>query len=103
MITITNENFEALVLKSEVPVLIDFNADWCGPCQAQKPALEELEAESDGNYKIASINIDDEPDLAEKYEITSIPCLVLIKNGEEVDRKIGLQSKSRLKKLLGVK
>ena len=105
LLELTTDNFEQFLKdNSEIPVLLDFNADWCGPCQAQKPALEALEAtEADGRYKIASINIDNEPALAEQFEISSIPCLILIKNGKEQSRKIGLQSEGALKRMLGVK
>jgi len=95
---VTNNDFEKKVLQAEGVVLVDFNADWCGPCQAQKPALESL---AEGGAKIFSVNIDDEPELAEKYEVSSIPCLVLFKNGEEVERKIGLQPKNVIEDMLG--
>lgn len=94
---ITTADFEEKVLKTEGLVLVDFNADWCGPCQAQKPALESL---AEGGARVLSVNIDDEPELAEKYEVSSIPCLVLFRDGEEVERKIGLQPKSVLADML---
>ena len=97
----TSENFTNEVLKSSVPVLVDFNASWCPPCQALHPILEEL-AEDDGEYKIVAVDIDDQPDLADQYEVSSIPCVVIFKNGEETARKVGLQSKKRLIKMLGV-
>ena len=97
----TSENFTNEVLKSSVPVLVDFNASWCPPCQALHPILEEL-AEGDGEYKIVAVDIDDQPDLADQYEVSSIPCVVIFKNGEETARKVGLQSKKRLIKMLGV-
>ena len=97
----TSENFTNEVLKSSVPVLVDFNASWCPPCQALHPILEEL-AEDDGEYKIIAIDIDDQPDLADQYDVSSIPCVVIFKNGEETARKVGLQSKKRLIKMLGV-
>ena len=97
----TSENFTNEVLKSSVPVLVDFNASWCPPCQALHPILEEL-AEGDGEYKIVAVDIDDQPDLADQYDVSSIPCVVIFKNGEETARKVGLQSKKRLIKMLGV-
>lgn len=100
IVKVTQENFENEVLKSAVPVLADFNADWCGPCRAMHPMLEEL-AEGDHDYKIVSIDIDEESDLAEEYDVMSIPCLVLFKNGEEADRSIGLISKDAIVGLLG--
>ncbi|MBO7377328.1 MAG: glutaredoxin family protein, partial [Clostridia bacterium] len=78
VIEVTKKNFEEEVLKSEVPVIADFNAGWCGPCRAMKPLLEEL-SENDEKYKIVSIDIDDEDELAEEYDINSIPCLVVFK------------------------
>lgn len=98
MITANTNNFENIVLKATKPTLVDFNADWCGPCQAQKPTLEALEGND--NYQIVSVNIDDNPELAERYEVSSIPCLVLIKDGKEVDRKVGLQPKNVLESIL---
>ena len=95
----TKANFEKEVIKSDKPVLVDFNATWCPPCQVLHPILEEMADESD-DYKIVSVDIDDEDALAEQYEVSSIPCLVVFKDGEEVDRKIGLQPKKRLIKML---
>jgi len=101
VIEVTNENFENEVLKSDKPVLADFNAEWCGPCQMMRPILDEFAAESDA-YKIVSIDIDNEDALASEYEISSIPCLVVFKDGKEITRSIGLQSKKKLAKMLGV-
>ena len=95
----TKDNFEKEVIKSDKPVLVDFNATWCPPCQALHPILEEMAEESD-DYKIVAVDIDDEDVLAEQYEVSSIPCLVVFKDGEEVNRKIGLQPKKRLIKML---
>ncbi len=95
----TSENFEKEVLKSDKPVLVDFNATWCPPCQALHPILEEMAEESD-DYKIVAIDIDDNEGLAEQYEVSGIPCLVVFKDGEEVNRKVGLQPKKRLIKML---
>ena len=95
VIEVTQANFQTEVLESPVPVLADFNADWCGPCKAMRPMLEEL-AESDPGYKIVSIDIDAESELAEEYDVTSIPCLVLFKNGTEVNRSIGLIGKDAI-------
>ena len=98
----TKENFDTEVLKSDVPVLVDFNAEWCPPCQALHPILEEL-VEEGGDFKIVSVDIDDQDELAEEYEVSSIPCLVVFNGGEETDRKVGLRPKKRLQKMLGVK
>ena len=102
IINVTSNNFEEEVIKSEVPVLVDFNADWCGPCKMVRPVLDELASESD-DYKIVSVNVDDEEELAEKYNVSSIPCMVLIKEGKEENRVIGLRPKSELKDFLGGK
>ena len=98
----TNDNFQKEVLESTLPVLVDFNATWCPPCQALHPILEEI-ADEGGDFKIVAVDIDDESELAEKYNVSSIPCLILFEGGEEVDRKIGLQPKKRLLKMLGKK
>ena len=89
VIEVTKANFEAEVLRSEVPVIADFNAAWCGPCRSMKPMLDELAATNPA-YKIVSIDIDSEDELAEDYDVTSIPCLVVFKGGEEVNRSVGL-------------
>ena len=98
----TTENFQKEVLESSLPVLVDFNATWCPPCQALHPILEEI-ADEGGDFKIVAVDIDDEKELALKYGVSSIPCLILFDGGEEVDRKVGLQPKKRLLKMLGKK
>lgn len=102
IIDVTSENFKSEVLNSKVPVLVDFNADWCGPCRMVRPVLDEL-AEESNDYKIVSVNVDDEEELAAKYNVLSIPCMVLIKAGNEVGRSIGFKPKSELKEFLGGK
>ncbi len=99
MIEITKDTFEAEVLRADTTVLVDFNADWCGPCRAMRPMLEELE-ESAADCKIVSVNIDDEDELADEYDVTSIPCLVVFRGGEEVNRSIGLISREAIAALL---
>ncbi len=98
----TKDNFSEIVLKAKVPVLVDFNAVWCPPCQALHPILEEI-AENEGDFKIVTVDIDEEAELAEKYGISTIPCLILFEDGAETDRRIGLQPKRRLMKMLGLK
>ena len=100
MIEVNKNNFEEEVINSKIPVLADFNANWCGPCKMTKPILEELASESK-NYKIVSINIDDEDELTEKYNVSSIPCLILFKKGKEITRSIGFKSKDEIEKILG--
>ena len=80
-------------------VLVDFNASWCGPCRMLKPILESIVNET--SYKILSVNVDDEEFIAEKYGITSIPCLIFFKDGKEVKRSIGLKSKEEILNMLG--
>lgn len=100
MIEGTNENFEREVLNSEKPVLVDFNATWCPPCQALHPVLEELASENQ-DIKIVTVDIDDQYILAEQYEISSIPCLVAFKDGEEIARSVGMKNKKQISKMLG--
>jgi len=99
IIEVTQATFENEVLKSDVPVLADFNAGWCGPCRAMKPMLEEL-AETNPGFKIVSIDIDAEDELAEDYDVSSIPCLVVFKDGEEVNRSVGLIAKDAIAELV---
>ena len=100
MIEGNESNFEKEVLKSNKPVLVDFNAEWCPPCQALHPILEEL-AEEQEDFKIVSVDIDENDILAEKYDVSSIPCLIVFKDGEEVDRRLGLVPKKRIIKMVG--
>lgn len=100
IISVTKDSFEKEVKNSKIPVLIDFNAEWCGPCRMMGPVLEEI-AKENKKVKIVSINIDDEEELAEEYKVYSIPCLVLIKDGEEEKRSVGLIPKEEVEKLIG--
>ena len=97
---LTTANFHSVVDSASTPVLVDFNASWCGPCQMQAPILEDLAKEATGRYQIFSLDIDSSPDIAREYEVSSIPCLVVFKNGEEFARKVGMQSTHTLEKLL---
>ncbi|MDO4752912.1 MAG: thioredoxin [Candidatus Saccharibacteria bacterium] len=81
--------------------LLDFYADWCGPCQMLKPTIEEFE-KAHPEVKVTSVNIDDEEELAEKYGVSSIPCLVVLKDGEEVKREVGVMPLKKLEKFVGV-
>ena len=98
-VKLTNGNFEAEVLKSDKPVLVDFYADWCGPCQMVGPILEELAKERE-DIKIGKINVDEEGELALKYKVSSIPYLAYFKNGEIVNQMVGFQGKEKILDML---
>lgn len=95
-VVINNSNFESDVLKSSEPVVVDFWAEWCGPCKMIAPALEEIATELAGQVKIAKVNIDENPELAAQYGVRSIPTLLLFKNGEIAANMVGAAPKSRL-------
>lgn len=99
IVNVNNDNFKEEVLDSKIKVLVDFNAEWCGPCKMIGPILEEISNENN-NTKIVSINVDDNSDLAREYNVFSIPCLVLIENGKEIKRSVGLISKDQINDLI---
>ena len=96
-IKITSENFEQEVLKSSIPVVIDVFATWCGPCVQMTPIFDELAKELSDKYKLVKINIDEERDLAIKYNVSSIPTFLFIKDGEVVSKEMGYMTKDNLK------
>ena len=100
VINLNEKNFEEEVLKSEKTVLIDFWASWCGPCRMMSPVVDEIAGEMKDSVKVCKINIDEEQNLAVKYNVMSIPTFVVLKNGKEVGRTIGVQDKEEIKKLL---
>ena len=100
VIKVTTDNFEKEVLNSDVTVLADFNADWCGPCRMLKPIVEEIASENP-NIKVVSINIDEEDELADEYDVSSIPCLVVFKDGVEFERSVGFRQKEDIAELIG--
>ena len=98
---ITQENYEELVTKSEKPVLLDFWATWCGPCRMVSPVLDEI-AEENENLVLGKINVDEQVALAAKFRIVSIPTMILMDHGEQVEKVIGYRPKEELKELLGI-
>lgn len=98
---ITNENFETEVLKSDKPVLVDFWASWCGPCQMLLPVVEAL-ADEVTDAKICKINVDEQQELAAKYNVMTIPTLMVVKDGQVVSTSVGVKSKAEILKMLQV-
>ena len=95
-VEVTDASFEEVVLKSELPVLVDFWAVWCAPCRMVAPIVEELAAEKEGSLKVVKMDVDNNPDTAMKYGIRSIPTLLMFKNGEVIDQIIGAIPKSMI-------
>lgn len=95
-IPLTENNFDAEVLKSSLPVLVDFWAEWCGPCRMLSPIVDELATELQGKLKVAKVNVDEAPDVAQRFTIMSIPTLLVFKNGEAVDMIVGAMPKVNL-------
>lgn len=100
VLKITSENFSEEVENSNVPVLIDFWASWCGPCKMLAPIIEEVAKEVDGKVKVGKVNVDEEIDLSSKFKVMSIPTLVYIKNGEAVNSSVGVVSKQQILDML---
>ena len=100
VIKLTKDNFEAEVMNCDKPVLIDFYADWCGPCRMVAPIVAEI-AEEHPEYKICKVNVDEEGDLAEKFEVMSIPALFVIKDGKIADQSVGARPKAQILAMLG--
>ena len=96
IIDLTKENFQVEITKSDKPVLVDFWAVWCGPCQMMAPILHELETEMP-DVQIGKVNVDEQMDLARQFRVVSIPTLIIFKNGQEVQRMVGVTSKEELK------
>lgn len=100
VLTITNNNFNQEVLQSEKTVLIDFWAPWCGPCRMVGPIIEEIAEEITDTAKVGKINVDEQPDLAAKYGVMSIPTIIVFKNGEIATSSVGLRSKQEIMQML---
>lgn len=99
VLTITAQNFEQEVLQSDKPVLVDFYADWCGPCKMMAPVIEEVAGEV-ADIKVGKLNIDNEMEIAQKYGVMSIPTLIVFKNGAEVKRDLGAKPKKAVLDML---
>ena len=99
-IILTKDNFEEEVMKSDVPVLIDFSATWCGPCQMIAPKIEEIAREREGTLKVCKCDVDDEPEIANSFKVASIPMLFVVKNGEVTSSAVGYRTKEQIEALL---
>jgi len=100
IVTLTSQNFDTEVIKSEQPILVDFWAEWCGPCKMLGPVLDELATEFDGRARIGKVNIDDHQDLAVQFGIQSIPTLLVFKGGQVVGQSVGAKPKAALRQVL---
>ncbi|VAW13604.1 Thioredoxin [hydrothermal vent metagenome] len=96
LLTLTEKNFDSEVLKSDLPVLVDFWAEWCGPCKMVSPIVDEISTELEGKLKVGKVNVDEAQTLAQKYNVMSIPTLFVFKGGEVVEQIIGAMSKDQL-------
>ncbi len=102
ILTCDSKNFHEIVLQSDIPVLVDFYADWCGPCKMMAPILEELSQEFEGKIKIVKINVDSNPNLSSEYGVMSIPNMILFENGNQKENIVGARSKQDLINQLGL-
>lgn len=99
-VELTDNNFDEVVLTGNKPVLVDFWADWCGPCRMFAPTVSELAEDFDGKAVIAKVNVDQCPDTSSKYGVMSIPTVLVFKNGNQVEKTVGVQSKAKLAELI---
>lgn len=99
-LTITAENFDEEVMKSDKPVLLDFWAAWCGPCRMLAPVIEEIARDYEGKVKVGKVNVDEQPSLASTFRVSSIPMVVLVKNGKVVSTSVGNRPKSQIEAML---
>ncbi len=99
---LTKENFEQEAMKSDIPVLIDFWAPWCGPCRMVGPIVDEISQELAGKAKVCKVNVDEEPELASTFKVMSIPTLVVMQDGKLVTQEVGAKNKATIIKMLGL-
>ena len=100
--TVTEATFEQAVLESDTPVLVDFWAEWCGPCHAVSPVLDKIAAERENELKLVKVNIDEQPELAQRFGVASIPTMILFEGGEPTKAAVGAQPKASLERQLGL-
>ena len=101
VVKLTTDNFEQEVLQAQQPVLVDFYADWCGPCQMMAPVIGQLAGEYEGKVKIGKLNVDENPDIAVQYKVMSIPTMIIFRNGEVFSKEVGASSKKEVEKAIG--
>lgn len=99
-IKLTKDNFDSEVINSNIPVLVDFWASWCGPCRMIAPVIERIAEKFDGRIKVGKVNVDEEPEISLEYNIVSIPTVMIFKNGEEVSKSIGYSDEAEIEQLV---
>ena len=99
-IKLTKDNFDSEVINSNIPVLVDFWAVWCGPCRMIAPVIERIAEKFDGRIKVGKVNVDEEPEISLEYNIASIPTVMIFKNGEEVSKSIGYSDEAEIEQLV---
>lgn len=97
---VTKDNFDNEILKAQIPVVVDFYADWCGPCKMMSPLMEKLSGEYEGKVKFCKVNVDDEEELAIQNEVQSIPLFVLYKDGQVIDKAVGARAEDEMREFI---
>ena len=97
---VTKDNFDNEILKAQIPVVVDFYADWCGPCKMMSPLMEKLSSEYEGKVKFCKVNVDDEEELAIQNEVQSIPLFVLYKDGQVIDKAVGARAEDEMREFI---